>query len=176
MTKGERNITQKQSQTRPTKYKELASFSFLSGAGVCFLMLLPVYATHFWKTEYKRTKTHITKKWFIAHFSSFKLCQWNHSMCMSLAKWTHQLPFSNVFIPVHVILYHLLHRETWVNINNVTNARPKKHFKKTIVLCESFNAIIPLCQLWSWFNLLDQWNKSGWRKWKTALAPSSYHH
>lgn len=32
---------------RKNSLLELTSFSFLSGAGVCFLILFPVYATHF---------------------------------------------------------------------------------------------------------------------------------
>lgn len=37
------------------------------------------------------------------------------SQCVFLlcVKRTHQLPFSNVFIPVHVILYHLLDTKIW---------------------------------------------------------------
>lgn len=58
----------------------------------------------------------------------------NHSIWMCHAKRAHQLPFSNVFIPVHVILYHLLHGETWGNIKTGNKDR-HRHKHKTIHTC-----------------------------------------
>ena len=77
---------------------DLTFRSFLSGAGVRFLRLLQVYAAQFWQTQ----ESALTAMLWLS-------CCDSSETETTDAAWTHQVPFSRVFIPMHIILYHLLH-------------------------------------------------------------------
>lgn len=69
----------------------------LSGAGVRFLRLLQVYAAHFWQNIEQRIDVS-------ADAPSVTACQTKTTARRTDASGAHQVPFSRLFIPMHIIL------------------------------------------------------------------------